>query len=212
MQNDAEMSHASFSSEKASVLITQKFAKWPRSKISGYRVRNFVTSQHYHESPLCNSTLCTYIFDITFLIRQAKEQNRKMNRKYIRRDLKLSMRAHGDSRHVVYNLLKIFPWFTWTLKIRAARFSELSLTIYEPTWLHITEDMNLQGYINCSFPKRSYIQLKCVNYTFLLEGSCPSQDCRPITVQIPTPCLLKNTSSYDLCDYDYKVLWLCGTF
>lgn len=126
---------------------------------------------------------------VSFLIRQTKAWNRKMSRKLRRGDLRSSKCIHGHSRHALYDPLKIFSLFTCTLKIQAARSSEMSLTIYQSTCLRMTEDMNLQSFRNYPFQKRNYIQWKCVNYTCLLESLCFSQDFRPLAVQKASPCL-----------------------
>jgi hypothetical protein len=110
----------------------------------------------------------------------------------------------GDSRYVGYDPWKIFPLLTWSLKIQAARSYEMSLTIYESTCLHVTEDMKLQCFRNYPFQKRNYIQLKCINYTCLLESlflagfqAYSSSETQTLSVSETSIPL------YDLCDYKF---------
>jgi hypothetical protein len=165
-------------------------------------VRNLVTTRRYHELLLCNTSLCRNISGISFLIRRTKAWNRKMICKLRRRDLRFSKRAREDSSHVGYDLLKIFPLFTWILKIKAARSTEMSLTIYQSTCLRITEDINLQSYRIYPFQKRNYMQLKCVTYICLLESLCFSQDCLACSSSETQNLSISetNTLSHDLCD------------
>jgi hypothetical protein len=132
---------------------------------------------------------------VSSLIRQTKAWNRKMSRKLRRRDLRSSKCIHGH-----YDPLKNFSLFTCTLKIQAAHSSKMSLTIYQSTCLCMTEDMNLQSSRNYPFQKRNSLQLKCFNYTCLLESLCFSQDFRPIAVQKVSPCpFLKLAYLYIAC-------------